>query len=175
MIDYEGAVRRIIESKSYSLEALEDRIDTLWVEGKLADADREELLPLAAEHARDTFQVDVLAKLADLERRVYELEHPTDIYPVWTPGYVTSRGEVVRYDVTGDGELDLCRYDGGRASTSLSIGKIDGWHLLDRELNIVATITRDAEGGYVVTPIEPEPEPEPEPTPDPEPEHAEGE
>jgi hypothetical protein len=33
--------------------------------------------------------------------------------------------------------------------------------MLDRELNIVATITRDADGGYIVTPI-----PEPEPTPD---------
>lgn len=57
-------------------------------------------------------------------------------------------------NVTGDGELDLCRYDGGRASTSLSIGKIEGWHLLDRELESVATITRDADGGYVITPIE---------------------
>jgi hypothetical protein len=165
MIDYASYVRTVIERGDYVLSEMEERIDKLWVEGKLADADREELLPLAAEHARDTFQVDVLAKLADLERRVYELEHPTDIYPVWTPGYVTSQHEVVRYDVTGDGELDLCRYDGGRASTSLSIGKIDGWHLLDRELNIVADISRDADGGYIVTPI-PEPEPEPEPTPE---------
>jgi hypothetical protein len=38
--------------------------------------------------------------------------------------------------------------------------------MLDRELNIVATITKDADGNFVITPI-PEPEPEPEPTPEP--------
>jgi hypothetical protein len=61
---------------------------------------------------------------------------------------------VYRADVTGDGELDLVRYDGGRASTSLSIGKIEGWHLLDRELNPTHDISRDADGGYVLTPVE---------------------
>jgi hypothetical protein len=93
-----------------------------------------------------------------------------DQYPIWTAGYQTQQHEIVRFDVTGDGELDLCQYNGGRAYTSLSIGKIEGWNMLDRELNIVATITRDADGGYVVTPIpEPDegpdnPEPEQEPT-----------
>ena len=161
MIDYEGAVRRIIESKSYSLEALEDRIDILWVEGKLDDVQRAELKRLAAENAQDSQQVDVLEKIADHERRIWELEHPVDQYVIWTPGYQTKQHEIVRYDVTGDGELDLCQYNGGRSYTALSIGKIEGWHMLDRELNVTHTITRDADGGYVVTPI-PEPEPEPE-------------
>ena len=168
MIDYAQAVKTVIEGGSYVLEQLEDRIDQLWVEGKLTDGQRAELKRLAAEGARDEMQIDVVAKLADLEQRVYNLEHPTDIYEIWTPGKVTAKGEIVRFDVTGDGEYDLCQYNGGRASTSLSIGKIEGWNMLDRELNIVATITRDAEGGYVVTPI-PEPEPEPEPAPEPEP------
>jgi hypothetical protein len=97
--------------------------------------------------------VDVLAQLKQLDARVFALEHPTDIYPVWHSGYQTAQHEIVRYDVTGDGEYDLCRYDGGRASTSLSIGKIEGWHLLNIELENVATITRDDEGGYVITPI----------------------
>jgi hypothetical protein len=167
MIDFEGIIRNYIMAGDYVLESVEQRINTLWVEGKLTDEQRADLLALAAENARDVFQVDVLAKLASLESRVYDLEHPTDIYEIWKPGKVTAKGEIVRYDVTGDGELDLCQYNGGRASTSLSIGKIDGWNLLDRELNIVATITKDADGNFVITPI---PEPEPEPTePEPEP------
>ena len=161
MIDYEQAVMRVIESGSYVLEDLEDRIDALWVEGKLTAEQRAELKRLAAEGARDAMQIDVVAKLADLEQRIWELEHPVDQYAIWVPGYVTKQHEIVRFDVTGDGELDLCQYNGGRASTSLSIGKIEGWNMLDRELNITHTITRDADGGYVVTPI-PEPEPEPE-------------
>jgi len=171
MIDYESAVRTVIASGSYVLSDLEDRIDALWVEGKLTDDQRANLKRLAANGVRDEMQVDVIAKLASLESRVYDLEHPTDIYEIWKSGKVTAKGEIVRYDVTGDGEYDLCQYNGGRASTSLGIGKIEGWNMLDRELNIVATITRDADGGYVIeyiTPDEDE-EPEPEPTPDDEP------
>ncbi len=162
MIDYFGIVRSYIETGTYVLEQVETRINTLWVEGKLTDEQRAELLQMAADGARDVLQVDFVAKVAELEQRVYALEHPVDQFPEYQKGQVSERGVVYRADVTGDGELDLVRYDGGRASTSLSIGKIEGWHLLDRELNVIATISKDADGGYVVTPIEAEPEPESE-------------
>lgn len=153
MIDFCSALKTTIQRGEYALEQMEDRINRVWLDTRITTEQRDELLTLAAECAKDEFQVDVLGKLAELEARVYDLEHPTDIYPVWQQGQISERGVVYRYDVTGDGELDLVRYDGGRASTSLSIGKIEGWHLLDRELNNVATITRDADGGYVITPI----------------------
>lgn len=73
----------------------------------------------------------------------------------------------MRFDVTGDGEYDLCRYDGGREHTSLSIGKIEGWVMVDREGNATHTITRDTSGGYVITPIETEPQEEDEPVEEP--------
>ena len=162
MIDYAEYLRTVIQRGTFVLSEMEDKINKLWVEGKLTDADREVLLPMAAEYADDRFQVNVMEQLADLELRVYNLEHPVDQFPIWQKGQVSVKGQPYRFDVTGDGELDLVRYDGGRASTSLSIGKIEGWHMLDRELNPTHTITRDADGGYIVTPI-PEPEPEPEP------------
>lgn len=112
---------------------------------------------VVAESAREADQTDVLGKLADLEHRVWELEHPTDQYAIWQAGYQTKQHEIVRFDVTGDGELDLCQYNGGRSYTALSIGKIEGWNLLDRELTPTHTITRDADGGYVLTPVETEP------------------
>lgn len=154
MIDFYSALKTTIQRGEYALEQMEDRINRVWLDTRITTEQRDELLTLSAECAKDEFQVDVLGKLAELEARVYDLEHPTDIYPVWQQGQISERGVVYRYDVTGDGELDLVRYDGGRASTSLSIGKIEGWHLLNRELENVATITRDADGGYVITPIE---------------------
>jgi len=154
MIDFYSALKTTIQRGEYALEQMEDRINTCWLDTRITTEQRDELLTLSAECAKDEFQVDILGKLAELEARVYDLEHPTDIYPVWQQGQISERGVVYRYDVTGDGELDLVRYDGGRASTSLSIGKIEGWHLLNRELENVATITRDADGGYVITPIE---------------------
>ena len=162
MVNYEGIIRNYIASGTYVLTQLEGRIDALWIEGKLTDEQRAELKRLAAEGASDQYQIDVVAMLANHEQRLYELEHPVEQFPVWQTGQVSERGVVYRYDVTGDGELDLVRYDGGRASTSLSIGKIEGWHLLDRELNVIATITRDADGGYVIEYITHDEEPEPE-------------
>ena len=164
MTDYKAYVESVILRGDFVLDEMEAKITRLWIEGRLTDDERNELIALAADHAKDVFQVDVLAKIADLETRVWELEHPVDQYVIWHSGYQTKQHEIVRFDVTGDGELDLCQYNGGRSYTALSIGKIEGWNMLDRELNITHTITRDADGGYVVTPI-PEPEPEPEPEP----------
>ena len=153
-MDYYGIIKSAIGFGGYELSEMESKIDRLWVEGHLTTDQRTELRTLAAEKARDADQTDVLAVLADLQRRVWELEHPTDQYAIWTPGYQTQQHEIVRFDVTGDGELDLCQYNGGRSYTALSIGKIEGWNLLDRELFITHTITRDADGGYVLTPVE---------------------
>lgn len=153
-MDYYEILKSAIGFGGYELSEMESKIDRLWVEGHLTTEQRTELRTLAAEKARDADQIDVVQQLAALERRVYDLEHPTDIYPVWEAGYKTQQHEIVRYDVTGDGEYDLCRYDGGRSYTALSIGKIEGWHLLDRELQNTHDITRDADGGYVLTPIE---------------------
>ena len=169
MIDYVGIIRNYIATGSYVLEALEGRINQLWIEGKLSDDERAQLLALAAENARDVFNTNVLDRLASLELRVYNLENPVDQFPIYERGQTSIKGQVYRADVTGDGELDLVRYDGGRASTSLSIGKIEGWHLLSRELEVVANISKDADGNYVIeyiTPDEPEPTPEPEPVVD---------
>ena len=151
MIDYESAVRTVITTGDYNLTDLEDRIDTLWVEGRITAEVRAELKQLAAENAREGV-AELREAVQSLEARVLKLED--EQYVIWTSGYQTKQHEIVRFDVTGDGNLDLCRYDGGRASTSLSIGKIEGWHLLNRELENVATISRDADGGYIITPIE---------------------
>jgi hypothetical protein len=142
---------------NYQLSELEERINKLWLDGKLSEEDRDELLQLAADNARDDMQIDIVARIAQIEQDIWELKHPVDIYRIWEPQMQVQKHEIVRYDVTGDGELDLCQYNGGRAYTSLSIGKIEGWNMLDRELNITHAITRDASGGYVLTPVEPEP------------------
>lgn len=154
MIDYEQYLRTVISTGDYVLADLENRIDALWIEGRITDEARTELKMLAAENARDSY-ADLAEAIQSLETRVLHLEDAQ--YAIWQAGYQTKQHEIVRFDVTGDGEYDLCQYNGGRSYTGLSIGKIEGWHLLDRELNRTHTITRDADGGYVLTPIEPEP------------------
>ena len=144
MIDFYNALKTTIQRGEYALEDMEDRINACWLDTRITTEQRDELLALAAECAKDEWQVDVLAKLADHDRRIWELEHPVDVYPVWQKGQITLKGEIVRCDVTGDGELNLCLFDGGNTKTSLHLGKIEGWYLLDRELNRTHTIKWDA-------------------------------
>ena len=136
-----------INGGNFNLTEMETKIDTLWVKGSLTEAERNELLELAAAKANDLNQIDIVARIAELERRVFALENPAEeeqgepevVYPVWEAGHITAKGEIVQFDYDNDGTLDLLRYDGGRATTSLSPGKIDGWHVVDSEGNILGT------------------------------------
>lgn len=163
MIDYYGALRTTIQRGEYALENMEDRIERCWLDTRITTEQRDELLQLASECAKDEYQIDILAKLTDLETRVYELEHkddpdPAEQYPVWEQGMITPQHGIVRWDVTGDGVYDLCRYDGGRSQgTASKVGGIEGWYLLDAELNATHNIHRNSDGTYTLTPVE-EPE-----------------
>ena len=160
MIDYYGALKTTIERGEYLLDEMETRVERVWLDTRITEGQRDELLALAAECAKDEWQVDVLGQLADLERRVYALEHaddpdPAEQYPVWEQGYVTPQHGIVRWDVTGDGEYDLCRYDGGRSQgTASKVGGIEGWFLLDASLEATHSIRRNGDGTYELTPVE---------------------
>lgn len=130
----------IIKTGNYKLSDMEERIYKLFAMGKLEEADVPELLSMAAEYAKDEMQIDFTAKLKELEDRIYALEHPVEPdYAVWVPGYVTKKGETVKFDYDDDSVYDLLRYDGGRTETSLKPGKIEGWHVADAQGNILGT------------------------------------
>ena len=137
-----NAISDYIKTGLYNYTDLENRLDILFAEGKLTKEERDELLGMAADSAQASAQMDVVEKISDLERRVFALEHKEEaepIFPVWVPGYTTKKGEIVRYDYDKDGNYDLLRYDGGRALTALSPGKIDGWHVVDENGNVLGT------------------------------------
>ena len=53
-----------------------------------------------------------------------------------------------------NGTLEYCRYDGGRASTALSPGKIEGWVVLDAEGGqVIATLQKDESGKVIIVPV----------------------
>ena len=122
-------IKNYIKTATYNLDELTMKIDKFYLEGKLSESERDELISLATESARDSYQIDLYQKIVDLEHRVVYLE--TADFAVWTNGYVTKKGETVKFDYNKDGVLDLLRYDGGRSETALSPGKIDGWHVVD--------------------------------------------
>jgi hypothetical protein len=144
--------KNVISTGNYVVSDMEQRIETVYAAGKITAEQRAELLIMADENAKDAVQVDIVGMLADLEARVAKLEAKGVV--VWTQGHVTAKGETVLYDVNKDGTLEYCRYDGGRASTALSPGKINGWVVLDAEDGqIIATLEKDDEGKVIIVPV----------------------
>ena len=142
----------VIKTGNYRLEDMEERIQKMYVLGKITETDMVELIEMAAENADDRYQIDIPSILADLERRIEVLESAGVV--VWTTGHVTAKGETVLYDVIKEGQLRYCRYDGGRASTSLAPGKITGWVVLASAGGAVThTIEKDGEGNIILVPV----------------------
>ena len=150
-------IESVILTGNYKLFEMEERIQKMYVLGKLTEEDVVYLLNLAADRADDDKQIDIAAVLADLERRIAVLESAGIV--VWTSGHITAKGETVLYDIIKEGHLRYCRYDGGRQSTSLSPGKIDGWVILSGAGGEVThTVQKDADGKIILVPVNNEPE-----------------
>ena len=143
-------IEQVIAKGDYKLDEMETKIKRLYVLGDLTESEMEELLALAANSVDNSAQVDMFAMIVDLQHRVEALE--TADFPVWKAGYVTKKGEIVKIDLDGDGELDFAMYDGGRSETSLSVGKIDGWYKVTSTGTKTDIITRNSDGTYTLTP-----------------------
>ena len=147
-------IETVIRTGNFKLSEMEERIQKMYVMGKITAEDMAFLLDLAAEYANDNYQIDVVALIADLEQRVSALESKGVV--VWVSGMVTAKGQTVLYDIDKDGVLDYVRYDGGRQTTSLSPGKIEGWVKTDANGNVTHTIEKDENGNIILVPVEEE-------------------
>lgn len=153
-------IKSIIETGNFKLSDMETRIKRLYVTGDLTEEQVPELLALAAENASDAANANLYDMVVDLMHRVDAIESKG--ITVWnSQNNVTAKGQTRLYDIDKDGTLDYVRYDGGRSSTALSPGKIEGWVKTDASGNITHTIGRDANGNIILTPyVEPESESE---------------
>ena len=151
MTTYEIYVNAI-QRKDYVLSEMEERLELMFAEGKITAEQRVELLALADDNADDLKQIDVPTKLAELEQRIAVIESAGVV--VWKQGMVVNKGQTVLFNF-GDGLLRYTRYDGGRASTSLSPGKISGWVILASANGVVThTVEKDAAGNIILVPVE---------------------
>ena len=145
--------KNVISTGDYNLSAMEERIETVYAQGKITAEERAELLRLADETADDTKQIDITAKLAELESRIAVLESAGVV--VWKSGMSTAKGQTVLYDILKEGQMRYCRYDGGRSATSLSPGKIDGWVILASAGGAVThRVEKDENGSIILVPVE---------------------
>lgn len=147
-------IKNLIAAGGYRLDAMEKTIERHYVRGDLTDAQRVELLQLAADLADDSKEIDVVSALADLERRIEVLESAGVV--VWKQGMSVAKGQTVLSPILkpADTTLRYCRYDGGRSATVLSPGKINGWVVLASAGGAVThTVEKDGEGNIILVPV----------------------
>ena len=150
-------IKSLILAGGYRLDAMERTIERHYVRGDLTDAQRVELLQMAADNADESKEIDVVAVIADLERRIEILESAGVV--VWKQGMSVAKGQTVLYAILkpADTTLRYCRYDGGRSATALSPGKIDGWVILSGAGGAVThKVEHDTEGNIVLVPVDAE-------------------
>ena len=148
-------IKSLITAGGYRLEAMEKTIERHYVRGSLTEEQKVELLNLAAEHADESKEIDLVAVLADLERRIEVLESAGIV--VWKQGMSVAKGQTVLYAILkpADTTLRYCRYDGGRAATALAPGKIDGWVILSGAGGAVThRVEKDEDGNTILVPVE---------------------
>ena len=121
--------KEAINAGGYSLAQMEERIETVYACGKISKEERAELLDIVSDKGDHLDNKTIMNRLADIENRLSVLE--SSGVKVWVSGMVTAKGQTVMYDALKTGSMQYCRYDGGRASTSLRPCKIDGWSILD--------------------------------------------
>lgn len=144
--------KSVIATGDYVLSTMEERIETVYAQGKITAPERAELLALADEAADNARQIDIAAKFAELEARIAVLESAGVV--VWKSGMSTAKGQTVLYDIEKVGTLRYCRYDGGRSATSLAPGKIDGWVILASAGGAVThRVEKDSEGNIILVPV----------------------
>lgn len=144
-------IKSIIAMHNYVLADMEERITKMYLMGKITAEDMAELLDLAAENANDSKEIDIAATLADFEQRISALESKG--IKVWVSGMITAKGQTVLYDFDKDGVLDRVRYDGGRATTASSPGKIEGWVVVDENGTPTHRLVKDENGNIIAEPI----------------------
>lgn len=103
-------VKNVIASKNYDLTDILGKIETVWVQSRITDEQKMELILLAQENAKAENSIDILSKLYDLDRRVTALENkdkadePTEddteitTYPPYESGVWYYRDDVVSFD-----------------------------------------------------------------------------
>lgn len=143
--------KEAINAGGYSVSQMEERIETVYACGKISKEERAELLDMTTDKGDTLTMTGIMDRLADIENRLSAIEQSG--VKVWVKGMVTAKGQTVLYDALKTGSMQYCRYDGGRASTSLRPCKIDGWSILDSIRGRVTHRTEKTDDGVVIVEV----------------------
>ena len=108
-------IKTVITSGNFELTDIIRKIDTVWFEGKISDEEKAELVEMAQGKANPQNSMDLVAKVADLEKRVKFLENqkPSDtegeeVVDETYPPFVDNKWYYNGYKCSEDGKNYTC-------------------------------------------------------------------
>ncbi len=67
-------IENVVKQGNFELKDILKKIDTFWLKGNLTDSEKDSLITLAQNKADVKYSIDVVAKFAELEMRIREIE-----------------------------------------------------------------------------------------------------
>lgn len=110
-------IKNVIKTDNYDLTDIKRKIDTMWLKGSITEEQHKELQLMAVEGANAENSVDILQKIAELEKKIAELEAndgvepdvgETPEEPVAHPEYVTGKWYYSGDKITYNGAVYEC-------------------------------------------------------------------
>jgi hypothetical protein len=133
MSEMYNIIKNVINGKAYELTTMLSKIKTLWVEGDISDAQKEELVELARANAKPensyvplqnqidtlftnvkemgTTILDLIARIVTLEGGEVETEEPTEEYPPYVQPTGAHDAYKVGDKITYNGKKYECQKD----------------------------------------------------------------
>ena len=100
-------IKSAIDSRDYELKDMLKKINVLWVQGRLNDEQKSELISKAQNNADYKNSIDILKKLEELEKRISALENDegkseepetNEIYTEYIAGKWYYNGDIVAFE-----------------------------------------------------------------------------
>lgn len=97
-------ILNVIKNDDYKLGEMLEKIDTMYIKGRITKEQMEELEELARQNANVGNSVEIIEKLKELELRIKELENkeeteptPGEEYPEYIPGKWYYKGDKISF------------------------------------------------------------------------------
>lgn len=102
-------IKNIINNGDYGLNDILNKIDVMWLQSKITEEQKEELTELARENANISSEVDIVAKIQELDERIKALENQeTTPQPEEYPEYVVGKWYYKDDKITFEGQKYVC-------------------------------------------------------------------
>lgn len=127
-----SVIKDVLTKGDFELVDMLNKINVMWLQSKITEEQKEELTELARENTNVSSEVDIVAKLQELDERVKALEsQETTPQPEEYPKYVEGKWYYKDDKITFNGKKYVCIAPQGQVCTWSPEGYPTYWQLVE--------------------------------------------